>query len=103
MRDKKMLRNKLSNNMRRFIKILDDFNKENSKKPWGEREICPPETEAQLVVNCLCDLFLGEDWYVNLPVNAKQVNTVILDNILYKHCKAYRKEFNRKKKRKNRI
>lgn len=83
---------KMSENMRKFAKSLDDFNTENKKKPYMEREMCPPPTNAQLVVDCLCDLFLGENWYVSMPLSAKQANTVILDNILYKYCKEYKKE-----------
>ena len=77
--------------MRKFAKILDDFNAENKKKPYMKRELCPPPTNPQLVVDCLCDLLLGEDWYVTMPLGVGQVNTVILDNILFKYCKEYRK------------
>lgn len=81
-------KSRLSKNMKRYIEILNNLEKENIQKPLGEREICPPETDPQLVVNCLCDLFLGENCYIALPVNAKQANTEILYKILYKHCKA---------------
>ena len=84
-------KNKLSKSMLEFIKILDTFNDENMQKPFLQRDIMPPATDAQLVVDCLCDLFLGEDWYVSCPMSQKQINTVILDNILYKYCKDYRK------------
>lgn len=49
----------------------------------------PPETDAQTVVNCLCDLLLGGEWYCTVICN-DQVNTVILDEILYRYCKEYR-------------
>lgn len=81
---------KMSGNMRKFAKTLDDFNEDNKKKPYMERELCPPPTNPQLVVDCLCDLLLGEDFYVSMPLCTKQVNTVILDNILSKYCKEYR-------------
>ena len=81
----------ISENIDKFIKILDDFDEEQSKLPYLERNICPPPTDAQLVVNCLCDLFLGEGWYVGMPLSTKQVNTIILDNILYMKCRKYRR------------
>lgn len=61
-------------------------------------ELCPPITEPQLVVDCLCDVFLGADWYTALPLNTKQVNTVILDEILRKHSKEFRKLIEEKRK-----
>lgn len=77
--------------VRQFIdKLLEHQNKEN-KKPYFERDICPMTTDAQLVVECLCDIFLGEDWYVTFPLHTTQVNTCILDEILYNYCKEYRK------------
>lgn len=87
--------------MIKFIENLEEFNRENEEKPIGEQDICPPVTDAQLVVDCLCDLFLGEDWYVVTPIHTTQVNTVILDEILYKHCREYRKLCKSKKKNKS--
>ena len=81
---------KMSENMRKFAKIIDDFNAENKKKPYMERELCPPPTNPQLVIDCLCDLLLGEYFYVSMPLSTKQANTVILDKILSKYCKEYR-------------
>ena len=81
----------LSDNILKFISTLDNFEKEQMSKPLMERDLCPPKTDPQLVVDCLCDLFLGEDWCVSMPISTGQVNTVILDNILYKYSKAYRK------------
>lgn len=95
-------RRKLSKNMIKFIEQLDEFERENMKKPWGERDICPPATDAQLVVDCLCDLILGEDWYVVTPIHTAQVNTVILDEILYKYCTEYRKRVDKKRRDKRR-
>ncbi len=68
-----------SNNIKRFIQILDEKG----------NNIFPPATEAQLVVDCLCDLFLGPDWHCVGPMHTGQVNTVILDNILAKYLKGY--------------
>ena len=56
-----------------------------------------PTTEAQEVVNCLEELFLGTypDWYIEFPVTNAQGNTIILNEILLKYCKAYRKRRNK--------
>lgn len=88
---------RFSSNIQKFIDYLDDFQKEENKKPINEREILPPSTDPQLVVNCLQDLFLGENWYVAVPISTKQINTVILHDILYKYCKAYRKYLKKKR------
>lgn len=77
---------------------MEKHYEEESKKNWRERDICPPTTEAQLVVNCLCDVFLGEDWYVVFPLHTTQVNTCILDEILYKYYKPYRKYVDKRNK-----
>ena len=78
-------------NIQKFIDFIDEHHAKEMQKPWGDRDICPPEVESQLVINCLCDLFLSEDWYVCLPLGQSQVNTCILDEILYKYCRDYRK------------
>ena len=81
----------ISTSVLEFINILKDFDEVEQKKPYRERDICPPSTDPQLVVDCLADVFLGEDWYVSMPICNGQVNTVILDNILYKYYTPYRK------------
>ena len=88
--DEMLRRKRLSKNMKQFTKLLDDYYTEESKKPLGERNIYPPSTNAQLVVDCLTDLILGADWYIPDPITVGQVNTYILDQILYKYCKQYR-------------
>lgn len=95
---KKIKQKKLSKNIQEFIKQMEDNQKEEMKKPVDKRNMYPICTDAQLVVNCLCDLFLGEDWYVTDPLCNGQVNTIILDSILYKYCPEYRKYIKSKKK-----
>ena len=87
-----------SENIQKFIKQREDHINEEMQKPVDQRNIYPECTDAQLVVNCLCDLFLGEDWYVTDPLCTGQVNTIILDNILYKYCSEYRKYVNKRNK-----
>lgn len=77
-----------------FINRLKDHDKER-KEPVILDVI---NTKSQEVVNVLCDLFLGENWYVVDPLSTEQVNTLILDNILYKYSHIYRKEVKKYKK-----
>ena len=44
--------------------------------------ICPPPIEAQTGLNVLISHFLGDDWYVSLPLGTKQVNTEAVLEIL---------------------
>ena len=81
---------KLSENMLKFIENLEKYEQEQNQLPVNKRNIYTTSTDAQLVVDCLCDLFLGEDWYVIDPLSNGQVNTIILDENLYKHFKPYR-------------
>lgn len=46
-------------------------------------------TDPQDVVYCLADVFLGEDWYCPDPLPTKQINSIILHEILTKYCKGY--------------
>ena len=81
-----------SENIRKFVDILYQF------EMGHPDELYPPAIEPQLVVDCLCDVFLGTDWYTALPLNAKQVDTIILDEILRKHSKEFRKLVEEKQK-----
>lgn len=81
-----------SKNIQEFVDVLYKFELENPD------ELCPPGTNPQLVVDCLCDVFLGTGWYIVMPVNTKQANTVILNEILRKHSKEFRKLVKEKRK-----
>lgn len=83
---------KPSKNIEKFAEQLYQFEKEHPD------ELCPMETDPQLVVNCLSDVFLGVDWYTPMPVNMKQVNTIILDKILRDWSEEFRILVNKKKK-----
>lgn len=88
----------LGPSVKEFIKLMEEHSTEELKKPYLERNLYPRGTDAQLVVNCLCEVFLGKDWYVVDPIHNSQVNTIILDEILYRYCKGYRKLVNERKK-----
>jgi len=81
-----------SKSVQKFVDILYQFERENPD------ELFPPETNPQLVVDCLCDVFLGTDWQIAMPVNMKQANTIILDKILRMHSKEFRKLVKEKQK-----
>lgn len=55
--------------------------------------IMPAPMNAQLGLNILCDYLLGEDWYVACSMGAEQVNAVIVEQILDKYSKQWRKDW----------
>ena len=60
---------------RKFIQTVLD----NANYDYG---ICPPPIKSQDGLNILIDHFLGEDWYVTLPLNIEQTNTSAIYEIL---------------------
>ena len=64
--------------------------------------LCDPPLDPQEALQFLCDYLLGEDWYVAMPESQKQVNSAIVDGILYKYSKRYRKEIKQYMKERNR-
>lgn len=55
---------------------------------FGPRVI-PAMSDSDYKAFVMC--FLGPDWYVAFPIGSKQVNTIILDEILRAHSMEYRK------------
>ena len=55
--------------------------------------LCPAPMDAQLAINILTDYLLGEDWYVVTPMNTKQVNACVVEQILDKYSKQWRKDW----------
>lgn len=89
----------MSNSIEKFKQILLVDYEKNMELPYAKRDLCDPPTSAQLALNCLCDTFLGEDWYITMPEGVEQVNTAILFNILYKHNRKFRKWFKKTSKK----
>lgn len=61
---------------------------------WGATnpdQLFPFEVDAQFVVECLKEAFLGPDWYCALPCSQKQVNNIILNHILSAHSREFRR------------
>ena len=55
--------------------------------------ICSAPMDAQLALNILTDYLLGEDWYVVMPMNTKQVNACVVEQILDKYSKRWKKDW----------
>lgn len=63
------------------------------KKDYG---ICPSATDAQVAFNELAKFFLGDDFYISLPISNAQCNTELLYEIetRYKKCRLRKKIIN---------
>lgn len=55
--------------------------------------VCDPPMEAQKAIDFLQNYLLGEGWYVTVPESTRQVNTVIVFEILMKYSRKFRKEW----------
>lgn len=82
---------KIPDSIQAFIDKLKAHNEEENRKVIMRSDLFPIATEPQEALQILCDLFLGEKWYVGFPLGVKQVNTLIVDEILYKYSRQYRK------------
>lgn len=78
----------LSEVKKRFFNILKD----------DSCGIFPAPTNAQLGITILCEYLLGEDWYTANPVNGEQGNTEIVDSILWRYSRQYRKDVKKARK-----
>lgn len=63
----------------------EDFAKSAYKNADKDYGVCPPPTDAKTGMKTLIDHFLGEGWYVTLPVSAEQANTEAIYEILKKY------------------
>ena len=63
-------------------------------------DLMSPPMEDKKALEFLTDYLLGENWYVVDPLSPKQVNTNRVHEILWKHSKQYRKEWNQYRKQK---
>lgn len=71
------------------------------KRNWEKDNLCPPPLNAQTAINILCNYLLCEndDWYIVMPVNNEQANTLIVEEILSRYSKQYKKEIKNEKVR----
>lgn len=63
----------------------EDFITFVSEKDDTDYGICPAPVDAQTGLNILIDHFLGEGWYVSMPICQEQVNTEAIYEILKKY------------------
>lgn len=71
-------------------KLKDDFDKIVGDDTYG---IFPAPTDAQQAINILSAYLLGENYYIVTPIPNCQANTIIVQDILFKYSKKYRKRF----------
>lgn len=63
--------------------------------------LCSAPMPAQQAINLLVNYLLGDAYYIAMPMNSQQCNTIIVDDILRKYSRRYRKDVDQylKKKR----
>jgi hypothetical protein len=55
--------------------------------------IMPAPLEANKAIDILTSYLLGDDWYVEVPVNGEQCNLCIVYQILKKYSKKWEKDY----------
>lgn len=55
--------------------------------------LCPAPMNAQLAVNILCDYLLGDDWYFAGSASVEQGNAMVVELILDKYSKQFKKDW----------
>ena len=60
---------------------------------WEKDNMFPPCLDPQIALNFLQQYLLGEDWYIVNPLSTSQANCEVVDSILYKYSRKYRKEY----------
>ena len=63
--------------------FIDSLKKEDS----FDYGLCPPPVKAEKGLGVLIKHFLGDDWYVTMPISTEQVYTEAIYAILEKHQK----------------
>ena len=58
---------------------------------YEKDNIFPEPITAEEALNVLQHFFLGEDWYVADPISPRQINVYIVNEILSKFPKQYKK------------
>lgn len=55
--------------------------------------ICAAPLDPQVALNVLTSYLLGDDWYTAMPMNTLQVNAVVVEQILDKYSKKWKKDW----------
>lgn len=77
-------------------KLKDDFDKIVGDDTYG---IFPAPTDAQQAINILSAYLLGENYYIVDPLPNCQANTILVQNILFKYSREYKKRFKKLRKK----
>ena len=56
--------------------------------------LCPAPMDAQQALDALTSYLLGDDWYTVMPLSVKQCNAIVVEQILDKYSKKWRKDWN---------
>lgn len=68
------------------------------KEHYNKDNMCPPVLDPQEALDILQKYLLGEDWYIVDPITTGQANVNVVEEILYKYSKQYRKEIKQQKR-----
>lgn len=60
--------------------------------------LCPAPMDAQEALNILTSYLLGDDWYITGSMNVEQANACVVEQILDKYSKKWRKDWKNYKK-----
>jgi hypothetical protein len=72
------LNNEDNKNNKRELQLKEHILSLTDGKDYG---LCSPPMEAQVAMKELCRYFLGENWYVVMPLSQEQINTEIVYEI----------------------
>lgn len=80
------------------------MSKENSFVQWlvdnsDPHNLFSPELDYDKAIHFLRAYLLGEDWYSCSAGNGKQINCDIVDSILFRYSRKYRRELKRVERR----
>lgn len=84
------MKDKMPSSIKIFLREQFDYEKKELKKPPGERNLYPNGTDANLVINCLWDVFFPGD-HIVAPIGGKQFNTFFLNRMLMRYYRPYSK------------
>ncbi len=75
----------------KYNKSFDAMRKNIEDTTYG---ICPAPMEAQTAINILCDYLIGDDWYFAGTGCVEQGNAMVVELLLDKYSKKWRKDWN---------
>lgn len=82
----------------KFVRGFEQYAAIATDRSYG---LCSAPMPAQQAINLLVNYLLGDAYYIAMPMNSEQCNTIIVDDILRKYSRRYRKDVDQylKKKR----